>query len=89
MSRYFSASISVLSLFICISSVWGISGDHGITFLYPVDGLDVHYLDSVNVSWTSNFSEPRMYTFCINAVSQATITGRTPLLMDQFKFLEY
>jgi len=78
MSRYSFASVVTfsLSVLLCVSSVRADDPDHGVTFQYPINDMpDVHYLDSVNVSWTSNFSSPKMFTFCANAVSGSTITG--------------
>jgi hypothetical protein len=41
-----------------------LADDHGVVFLYPTRGLVFYYLDVVNVSYTSSFPTPNMYTFC-------------------------
>ncbi|TPX10355.1 uncharacterized protein E0L32_008760 [Thyridium curvatum] len=38
--------------------------DHGVVFLYPPKGLTFHYLDTVNVQYTSPFDKPTLLTFC-------------------------
>lgn len=36
----------------------------GVEFLYPQPGLTFYYLDTVNVTYTSNFSNPTLFAWC-------------------------
>lgn len=40
--------------------------NHGVRWVYPPrsEELTFHYMDTVEVSWTSHFDEPILYTFC-------------------------
>ncbi|PQE32677.1 transmembrane alpha-helix domain-containing protein [Rutstroemia sp. NJR-2017a WRK4] len=40
---------------------------YGVEFLYPTEGLTLHYMDIVNVTYTSGFPSPQMWVFCSNA----------------------
>ncbi|RYP10761.1 hypothetical protein DL764_000457 [Monosporascus ibericus] len=42
--------------------------DHGVRWVYPPrsESLTFHYLDTVQVVWTSYFDEPLLYTFCLS-----------------------
>lgn len=37
---------------------------NGVEFLFPTQGATLHYNDYVQVQYTSEFSEPWLYTFC-------------------------
>ncbi|KAH8683242.1 hypothetical protein BGZ60DRAFT_215130 [Tricladium varicosporioides] len=50
--------------------------NHGVNFTYPTEGLTLYRLDTVNVSWTSNFSKPLLYTFCKNKTGDNLITEK-------------
>ncbi|KAI5923567.1 hypothetical protein F4810DRAFT_199198 [Camillea tinctor] len=57
------------SLFRTLWSLWlvyGITAENtnGVTWQYPTRGLTFYYLDTVQVTYTSNFSDPNLYTFC-------------------------
>ena len=54
--------------------------DHGVVFLYPNSGLALNFRDTVNVTWTSPFPKPMLYTFCYNATTNGLITGISPFL---------
>lgn len=43
------------------------NGENGVTFLYPAGGETFYYLDTVNVTYTSSFSQPYLFTFCSKA----------------------
>ncbi|RYP49404.1 hypothetical protein DL769_011074 [Monosporascus sp. CRB-8-3] len=40
--------------------------DYGVRWVYPPrsENITFHYMDTVQVTWTSNFDEPLLYTFC-------------------------
>lgn len=40
--------------------------DHGVRWVYPSRAEDYtfHYMDTVEVEWTSYFDQPLLYTFC-------------------------
>lgn len=55
--------------------------DNGVTFLYPAGGEMFYYLDTVNVTYTSSFSEPYLFTFCRKAddsIRQVRMQEATP-----------
>ncbi|RYP42666.1 hypothetical protein DL767_000035 [Monosporascus sp. MG133] len=57
--------------------------DHGVRWVYPPrsQSLTFHYLDTVQVAWTSYFSEPLLYTFCLSdsgSVVQKTLDEVEP-----------
>ena len=56
----------IAALLLSSSSVFAAPTQHGVTFLFPVPGLTLYYLDTVNVSYTSTFSSPSLLTFCSN-----------------------
>lgn len=70
-SFFTSIALSCLFLFGLI-----LADDHGVVFLYPPSGLTVNYKDTVNVSYTSNFSNPQLITFCNEAGSNSIVTGK-------------
>ncbi|KUJ11606.1 uncharacterized protein LY89DRAFT_228276 [Mollisia scopiformis] len=47
---------------------------HGVTFLFPIDGLTLSHDDTVNVTYTSDFPVPLLYTFCRNSTDNNLIT---------------
>ncbi|KAI1329079.1 hypothetical protein F5Y16DRAFT_367362 [Xylariaceae sp. FL0255] len=47
-----------------------IGSDHGVSFEYPVTGLTLNYMDSINVTYESPFSSPLLYTFCGDSVQK-------------------
>lgn len=42
-------------------------GEHGVTWLYPPAGRILNYLDTINITYTSPFASPLLYTWCRNA----------------------
>ncbi|KAI1267390.1 hypothetical protein F5Y18DRAFT_425233 [Xylariaceae sp. FL1019] len=44
--------------------------DHGVVFEFPTEGMTLHFKDIANVTYTSPFSSPRLYTFCGKAVQK-------------------
>ncbi|KAG4030418.1 hypothetical protein MFRU_012g01520 [Monilinia fructicola] len=44
-----------------------VADDHGVVFLYPTEDLTFHYLDTINVTYTSPFPTPQLWIFCQNA----------------------
>lgn len=56
------------TLLLCMSTVKSASVEsNGVQFLYPTKGVTLHYNDYVQVQWTSNFSDPWLFTFCSNS----------------------
>ncbi|CAG8974834.1 hypothetical protein HYALB_00000449 [Hymenoscyphus albidus] len=71
-------------------------GNHGVTFLYPPTGLSPNYLDTINVIYTSPFSDPLLYTWCRNASNPSDLVqkridkvtpynGTLPVILDYLK----
>lgn len=59
--RHITAAASVL-----LSRIPGALADDTVQFLYPVDdGLTYYYLDRIDVSYNTNYSEPFLYTWCV------------------------
>ncbi|KAB8296949.1 hypothetical protein EYC80_002357 [Monilinia laxa] len=44
-----------------------VADDHGVVFLYPTENLTFHYLDTIDVTYTSPFPKPQLWIFCQNA----------------------
>lgn len=65
----------IVAIFILLIEVVMAVDNHGVNFTYPTEGLTLYRLDTVNVSWTSNFSTPLLYTFCKNKTGDNPITG--------------
>ncbi|KAI0596797.1 hypothetical protein F4775DRAFT_562800 [Biscogniauxia sp. FL1348] len=77
-------------------SLWLVYGTtaentNGVTWQYPTSGLTFYYLDTVQVTYTSNFSDPNLYTFCSDGnggtiqkkLAAATpYNGTTPTVLD-------
>lgn len=40
---------------------------NGVQFLFPTAGTTLHYNDNVQVQYTSNFSDPWLFAFCLSA----------------------
>jgi len=53
---------------------------HGVVFLYLNSRLALNFCDTVNVTWTSPFPKPMLYTFCYNATTNGLISGSSPFL---------
>ncbi|KAH8803495.1 hypothetical protein F5884DRAFT_805704 [Xylogone sp. PMI_703] len=67
----FSLSFSLLSIFVSLFySLLVSADDHGVTFLFPTSGLTLSLNDTVNVTYTSNFSVPLLFTFCANTTGE-------------------
>ncbi|KAE9374309.1 hypothetical protein N431DRAFT_481549 [Stipitochalara longipes BDJ] len=43
--------------------------NHGVDFLFPTDGQILNFQDTINVTWTSPFPKPILYTFCYNSTT--------------------
>lgn len=50
-----------------------------VEFLYPTENLTFHYMDTVNVTYTSDFPTPQLWVFCTNSsdVTAPLITGKS------------
>jgi len=55
------------------------AAQNGVTFLYPTAGLTINYLDTVNVTYESNFTSPLLYSFCTNSTGNGGIITGMPL----------
>ena len=59
---YIMVSIHLLaSIFARVSAM---IPTNGVEFLFPTQGATLHYNDYVQVQYTSEFSDPWLYTFC-------------------------
>lgn len=69
-----------LFLFLASSLLWASSAGvlNGVEFSYPTKGLTFYYLDTVNVTWTSQFPTPHLHTLCKNS-SWDNVTSNIPL----------
>lgn len=58
---------SALAL-LATTTVHAVPNKNGVDFLFPVDNssLTLNYLDTIVVTYTSNFTNPLLYTFCTN-----------------------
>lgn len=56
--------------------------DHGVRWVYPPrsEEFTFHYMDTVEVEWTSFFDEPILYTFCMS--DDDIIMGELIMSMD-------
>ncbi|PVH79861.1 hypothetical protein DL98DRAFT_655232 [Cadophora sp. DSE1049] len=63
---------ALATLFFATSTI-AADNDNGVKFLYPPAGLTFNYLDTVNVTYTSPYKKPKLYTYCLryNGGSQA------------------
>ncbi|KAK4233508.1 hypothetical protein C8A03DRAFT_38779, partial [Achaetomium macrosporum] len=50
--------------------------NHGVVFVYPTEDQIYHTMDTVNVTYTSPFPTPNLYSFCDGGSRQAAF-GRT------------
>lgn len=66
-SRLLHAMLSGLLLASLFARVSGMTPSNGVEFLFPTQGATLHYNDYVQVQYTSEFSEPWLYTFCRTA----------------------
>jgi hypothetical protein len=73
MANYHFYSAVAFSYFLLIPSLVlaqpNCSSNHGVVFTFPTTGDVFNYGDVVNVSWTSSFTTPLLYTFCANSTS--------------------
>lgn len=59
---YIMASVLLLASFsACVSAM---TPTNGVEILFPTQGATLHYNDYVQVQYTSEFSDPWLYTFC-------------------------
>ena len=70
-------SFILLAIFFLAAVVSGAEKNF-VTFLYPPAGLTLNYMDTVNVSYTSQFPKPVLYTFCTKPNSRTTFTSTFP-----------
>lgn len=66
-SRVPYAMLSGLLLASLFAGISGMTPSNGVEFLFPTQGATLHYNDYVQVQYTSEFSEPWLYTFCRTA----------------------
>lgn len=60
----------ICALFLLFLPVLVNSDSHGVTFLYPQStDITLNYMDTVNVTYLSPFSSPKLYTFCVNTTN--------------------
>jgi hypothetical protein len=71
-SFYKSFLLCYLSLLGFIQAV----NNHGVTFLFPTAGQVLNYQDTINVTWTSPFPKPILYTFCYSATTNKQYQGK-------------
>lgn len=78
--RSFRFSVFILVVAALLSSQLGLcapdssSDDQGsVTWVYPKGGESFHYLDTVNVSYQSSYSEPWLYIFCYRNETANTV----------------
>lgn len=38
--------------------------NHGVVFIYPIDGQVYHKMDTIDVTYTSPFPTPNLYLWC-------------------------
>lgn len=64
--KAWSRLLSAVLLAVLLSSQPSAAADdnHGVTFLFPTEGLTFYYLDTINVTYLSDFPHPNLYTFC-------------------------
>jgi hypothetical protein len=76
----------ILKLFLFLWSGVAYAAVNGVTFQYPTDNLTFNYLDTVNVTWTSNYANPRLLTFCKNITSGSILTGDLMFLSPLIRY---
>jgi hypothetical protein len=80
-----TSSLLYKSLLICYLKLLGctLAGNtNGVTWLFPTTDQILHYEDTVNVTWTSHFSSPLLYTFCFNSTNNFAIQGISSLYLS-------
>ena len=70
-------SLSRLLFFLVLATCLPIAtANCGVDFLYPQPDLTFYYLDTINVTYTSNFSNPTLIAFCGQASpTESELTG--------------
>jgi len=53
--------------------------NHGVVFIYPTKDQIYNLMDTVNVTYTSPFPTPNLYTFCDGGGRQGTIVPSQPI----------
>jgi hypothetical protein len=78
--RSFRSSVFALLVAALLSSQLALcapdssSDDQGsVTWVYPKGGESFHYLDTVNVSYQTSYSEPWLYIFCYSNETANTV----------------
>lgn len=56
---------------------------NGVEFLFPTQGATLHYNDYVQVQYTSEFSEPWLYTFC--RAASGSVSRKSSLSLASFR----
>ncbi|KAH8678275.1 hypothetical protein BX600DRAFT_493572 [Xylariales sp. PMI_506] len=85
-----AAPLALARLFIVnlLMSLGVFAASNGVTFLFPTEGLTLYYLDTINVTYESDFSAPNLYTFCdsgndfIRSTAAAPYNGSTLVLLN-------
>jgi hypothetical protein len=54
----------VASTVFALSSGVATANKCGVEFLYPTPGLSFYYLDTINVTYVSNLSDPTLFCWC-------------------------
>lgn len=54
-------------LALLFASVSSMTETNGVLFLFPTQGVTLHYNDYVQVQYISNFTDPWLFTFCRDA----------------------
>lgn len=62
-------SHTIVGLASLFAGVHSMTPTNGVEFLFPTQGTALHYNDYVQVQYTSNFSAPWLYTFCLDGDS--------------------
>jgi hypothetical protein len=91
MANYHFCHVVAVSYFISVLGpvlAQDCSSNHGVVFLFPTTGDTFNYGSVVNVSWTSSFTNPLLYTFCSNSTTsniQGTLLANSgPVLNIDF-----
>lgn len=50
-----------------VSTSLSMQPTNGVQFLFPTQGVTLHYNDYVQVQYTSDFTDPWLFTFCESA----------------------
>jgi hypothetical protein len=75
------------SLLICYLKLLGCTlaaNTNGVTWLFPNTNQILHYEDTVNVTWTSPFPRPLLYTFCFNSTNNFIFQGISSLYLPSW-----